>query len=64
MLGTVAAGMFVQVARGQCACLFYLHKTSSPVVIATGSADIFYITHVWLCGTGPEHMSETKQFFL
>ena len=43
--------------------LFYLHQTNSPAVIATGSADIFTITHVWLCGTEPAHMSVTKQFF-
>ena len=40
--------------------VLYLHQTSSPAIIDTGSTDIFTITHVWLCSTGPPHMSETK----
>ena len=53
---TGSAGMSVQVTSGQCACLFYFLPTSSPGIIATGSADIFTITHAWLCGTGPANM--------
>ena len=70
---TWLTGMLGTVALEQQACLFklhpasvhvcYWHKTISPVIIATGSADIFNITHVWLCDTGLEHMSETKQLF-
>ena len=41
-----------------------LHLTSCPGIIATGSADIFIITHVLLCDTGPVHVSETKQLCL
>ena len=37
-------------STGQCACLFYLHQTSSLAIIPTGSADIFTIKHVWLWG--------------
>ena len=38
---TGPAGTYVQVAPSQCACLFYLPQTSSPALIATGSAYIF-----------------------
>ena len=65
---TQLTGMLGTLALDQQACLFKLHPTSLHVcptcVIATGSADIFTIIHVWLRGTGPTHMSETKQFFL
>ena len=52
--------MLVTHALDQCACLLYLYQTNNPVIIATGSVDIFTITHVWLCGIEPAHMSETK----
>ena len=54
--------VFILQQHRQCAYLFYLHQTSSPAIIRTGSADIFTIKHVWLCDTWPVHMSETKQF--
>ena len=57
------SGTSLQVTFPQCACLFYCLPTSSPGIIATGSADIFTIAHVWLCGTGPAYMPETKQLF-
>ena len=56
--------MSVQAKFGQCACIFYFLPTSCPGIIATGSADIFTITHGCLCGTGPAHKSETKQLCL
>ena len=58
------------VALDQQACLFKLHPVSVHVCppctrsLAKGSADIFTITHVWLCGTVPAHMSENQVVFL
>ena len=57
---TWLTGMLGTHALDQCACLLYLYHTSNPTIIATGSVDIFSITHVWLCGIEPAHMSETK----
>ena len=41
-----SAGMPLQETFSQCACLFYFLLTSSPGIIATGSADIFTIAHL------------------
>ena len=62
MLGTVALD--------QRACLFKLHLSSVHVCstfsrpAARASADIFIITYVWLCDTGPAYMSETRSSYV
>ena len=43
-------------ALDQCACLLYLYQTNNPAIIATGSVDIFTITHVWWFGIEPAHV--------
>ena len=53
-------GMLGNHVLDQSVCLLYLYQTSNPVIIATGSVDIFTITHVLLCRKEPAHMSETK----
>ena len=63
-------GMLGTVVLDHKVCLFKLHADSvhvcsiftRPAIITIGSADIFTITHVRLCRTGPVYMSETKHF--
>ena len=57
------AGYCCTGSAGMCACLFYFLPTSCTGIIATGSADIFTITHVWLCATGPAYMPESSSYF-
>ena len=52
---TRLTGMLGNHALDQCACLLYLYQTSNPVIIATGSVDIFTISMF-----DQAHMSETK----